>query len=145
MHTRGSSLHWLCNSFTQGEKWKQRPLRSMLPSSRRLSTNCNIVDALEDMLRDRLVCGLWDAVLQRRLLSEKDLTFQRAIDVCQAHEELLNLQRSPAPLTRYKVCQSGRRVSSVDALISQGIAHLRMLSVSHVVSEGTWQRFVRVS
>ena len=90
-------------------------------------------------------CSARESYCQRKTLPEKDLTFQRAIDVCQAHEEPLNLQRSPARLTRYMVCQSGRRVSSVDDLISQGIAHLRMLSVSHVVSEDTWQRFVKVS
>ena len=45
---------------------------------RRLSTNCNvvdaledIVDALEDMLRDRLVCGLWDAALEEAIVRER--------------------------------------------------------------------------
>ena len=63
----------LCNSFnfTQGDKWKQRPLRSMLPSSRRLLTNCNVVDVLEDMLRDRLVCGLRDAALEEAIVRER--------------------------------------------------------------------------
>ena len=63
---------------------------------RQLSTRCNFGDALDDMLWDRLVCGLRDAALLRRILSEKDLTFQHAIDICQAHEvaarDTLNLQ-----------------------------------------------------
>ena len=50
------------------------------------------------MLRDRLVCGLRDTALQRRLLLEKDLTFQHAFDICQVHEvavrDTLNLLMS---------------------------------------------------
>jgi hypothetical protein len=36
---------------------------------RRLSKHCNFGDTLGDMLRDRLVCGLRDTGLQRRLLA----------------------------------------------------------------------------
>ena len=50
------------------------------------------------MLQDQLVCGLRDAELRRRLLSEEDLTFQCAFDICQAHEvaarDTLNLQQT---------------------------------------------------
>ncbi|CAG9822629.1 unnamed protein product [Phaedon cochleariae] len=38
------------------------------------------------MLRDRLVCGVNDSTLQRRLLSEKDLRFKNVYDICLAHE-----------------------------------------------------------
>ena len=88
MQDAACSPHWLCNGFifTQGGKWKQETIPQYVAILRRLSTNCNFADALEDMQQDRLVCGLRDAELQRRLLSEKDLTFQRAFDICQAHE-----------------------------------------------------------
>ena len=38
------------------------------------------------MLRDRLVCGINDQRLQRRLLAESDLTFKKAFDLVQALE-----------------------------------------------------------
>ena len=38
------------------------------------------------MLRDRLVCGISDTRIQRRLLSEPDLTYKRAFELAQAIE-----------------------------------------------------------
>ena len=38
------------------------------------------------MLRDRLVCGINDAAIQRRLLAEKDLDFKKAFEMAQAME-----------------------------------------------------------
>jgi hypothetical protein len=52
----------------------------------RLSEHCNFGDTLEDMLRDRIVCGLRDERIQRRLLAEAKLTFAKAFELCQASE-----------------------------------------------------------
>ena len=38
------------------------------------------------MIRDRLVCGVNEEKIQKRLLSEKDLTYQKAMDLAQAME-----------------------------------------------------------
>ena len=38
------------------------------------------------MLRDRLVCGVKDMQLQRRLLAEPDLTFKKAFELAQSTE-----------------------------------------------------------
>ena len=47
---------------------------------RSLAEHCNFEDAaLENMLRDRLVCGIADRAMQQRLLSEPNLTFKKAI------------------------------------------------------------------
>ena len=43
-----------------------------------LAKFCNYGMALDDMLRDRLVCSINNASIQRRLLSEQDLTFKKA-------------------------------------------------------------------
>ena len=51
---------------------------------RRLSEHCQYGDTLDDMLRDRLVCGIADSRLQRRLLAEPDLTFKKALELAQA-------------------------------------------------------------
>ena len=53
---------------------------------RRLSEHCQYGDTLDDMLRDRLVCGIADSRLQRRLLAELDLTFKKALELAQAQE-----------------------------------------------------------
>ena len=36
---------------------------------------------MEVMIRDRLVCGVMDNKIQRRLLAEKDLTFKKAYEM----------------------------------------------------------------
>ena len=41
---------------------------------------------MDEMLRDRLVCGINDSRLQRRLLTEPGLTFQKALELARAFE-----------------------------------------------------------
>ncbi len=54
---------------------------------RRLSEHCQYGAVLDDMLRDRLVCGVNDSRIQRRLLGEEDgLTFKRAMDIATGME-----------------------------------------------------------
>ena len=53
---------------------------------RSIAKYCNFGDTLETMLRDRIVCEINDAVIQRRLLSEKELTFSKALEVAQGME-----------------------------------------------------------
>ena len=38
------------------------------------------------MLRDRLVCGINNEAIQRRLLSESKLTYEKALEMAQAME-----------------------------------------------------------
>ena len=52
---------------------------------RRLSEHCKF-DSLDEMLRDRLVCGIRDVRVQRRLLAEADLDFKKAFEFAQAAE-----------------------------------------------------------
>ena len=53
---------------------------------RRLSANCNFNATLEDMLRDRVVCGVKDTRIQRRLLCEKTLDFSKTLSLAQSME-----------------------------------------------------------
>ena len=53
---------------------------------KRLSEYCSFGETLDDMLRDRLVCGVRDSRLQRRLLTEKDLTFAKAFELAKLAE-----------------------------------------------------------
>ena len=47
---------------------------------------CDFGAFLEELLRDRLVCGIKDEHIQRRLLAEPNLTFKKAQDIAQALE-----------------------------------------------------------
>jgi len=54
---------------------------------RRLSRTCEFAEEyLSEALRDRLVCGLRSENIQKRLLTETDLTLKRAVQVAQAME-----------------------------------------------------------
>ena len=54
---------------------------------RNLSTDCNFGATLEPMLRDRLVCGVNNDRIQRRLLSERDLNYKKALELAQGMEQ----------------------------------------------------------
>lgn len=53
---------------------------------RELAQHCNYGDKLKEMLRDRIVCGIADDRMQRRLLAESELTFEKALKVALAME-----------------------------------------------------------
>ena len=53
---------------------------------RKLSEHCRFGEQLEDMLRDRMVCGCRDKQLQCRLLSEPDLSYDKAFKMARARE-----------------------------------------------------------
>ncbi|KAK2858314.1 hypothetical protein Q7C36_006233 [Tachysurus vachellii] len=53
---------------------------------RKLAHDCNYGEKLTEMLRDRLVCGINDDRIQRRLLAESELTFEKALKIAQALE-----------------------------------------------------------
>ena len=55
-------------------------------SLRKLAQYCKFGDHLEDALRDRYVCGLQQETIQRRPLSEVDLTYSKAIEIARAIE-----------------------------------------------------------
>ncbi len=46
-----------------------------------LSEFCNFRDTLEVMIRDRLVCGINDAAIQKCLLAESGLTYAKAVEI----------------------------------------------------------------
>eukprot|EP00731_Ephydatia_muelleri_P032474 Em0024g18a len=77
---------------------------------KKLSEHCEFGDSLDNMLRDRLVCGLRDVKVQRRLLAEGKLTFAKAFELAQVAEltdkNVADLQR-PHPEAVHAVKRSG--------------------------------------
>ena len=53
---------------------------------RSLAEFCNFGDTLDVMIRDRLVCGINDTGMQKRLLAEPGLTYVKAVEIAQATE-----------------------------------------------------------
>ena len=68
---------------------------------RKLSEHCDFKANLNDALRDRLVCGIKHGNIQKMLLSESDLTLQKAIDIATAMEtaakDAVELQQQHRP------------------------------------------------
>uniref|UniRef100_A0AAV2JV68 Reverse transcriptase RNase H-like domain-containing protein n=1 Tax=Knipowitschia caucasica TaxID=637954 RepID=A0AAV2JV68_KNICA len=89
--------------------------------SRELAQHCNYGDKLKEMLRYRLVCGIAEDRIQRRLLAEPDLTFEKALKITQAIEtanrDVRDLQptldsaagKNATPMTVHKVGTENKR------------------------------------
>ena len=62
-------------------------MNTFISEIRNLARFCNFGDSLDAMIRDRLVCGINDDQIQKRLLSEGDqLTLTKAVTLAQAME-----------------------------------------------------------
>lgn len=66
---------------TEGESFD-----SFYSDLRRLVKNCNFQDLEERMLRDRIVIGIFDKKVQKKLLESSNLTLDLAVDRCRAAE-----------------------------------------------------------
>ena len=53
---------------------------------KRLALKCEFGVFLEEALRDRLVCGLKNVQIQKKLLTERELTFKKAFETAQSME-----------------------------------------------------------
>ena len=53
---------------------------------RAIAKTCNYGTTLDEMLRDRLVCGIGDEKVQEQLLAKSDLTLQKAMEIAQGIE-----------------------------------------------------------
>ena len=77
---------------------------------RNLAKHCEYGDTLETMLRDRVVCGIRDEKIQRRLLVEKKLTFQKAYEIATAMDVTMKnmtvLQESKSELVNKVMVQA---------------------------------------
>ena len=80
---------------------------------RKLSEHCAFGTTLNDMLRDRLVCGISDQRIQRRLLAEPDLSFDKALELSVAAEaaerNTRELDKGTKPPSVHKLSGSGEQ------------------------------------
>ncbi len=57
-----------------------------LAQMRSLAQHCNYGASLDTMLRDRLVCGINEDSIQKRLLAEPNLTYKKAVELARGLE-----------------------------------------------------------
>ena len=62
------------------------PISVYVAALRKLGEHCVYGDSLNEMIRDRLVCGVNHDTIQPRLLAEKKLIFERAFEIAQSVE-----------------------------------------------------------
>ena len=64
---------------------------SFVTDLRRLVTSCGYgaSQPTESMLRDRIVLGVRDDTIRKKLLATRGLTLQKAVDCCRAHESAI--------------------------------------------------------
>ena len=68
---------------------QQQPGESVaiyLAELRKLAVSCEFGETLDEALRDQLVCGLRNEAYQKRLLSEPELTLDKALQIAQSME-----------------------------------------------------------
>ncbi|MEE4247203.1 MAG: reverse transcriptase domain-containing protein, partial [Kangiellaceae bacterium] len=75
-----------CFRFNSRNRTKGESVSDFMADLRRLAQDCEYGNQLNDMLRDRLVCGIANVQIQKRLLTEKDLTLTKAVKISQAAE-----------------------------------------------------------
>ena len=72
--------------FHSRSRLERENVAEFVAGLRRHSEHCRFGTTLEDMLRDRLVSGMSDDRIQRRLLAERELTFEKAVEIATATE-----------------------------------------------------------
>ena len=84
-HPKPSSIVQRCK-FNSRLRLPNESVSQFVAELRQISEHCDYKATLDDMLRDRLVCGIKEDRIQRRLLAEPGLTFKKAMEVATAME-----------------------------------------------------------
>ena len=68
-------------SFNSRSRKRGKSVATFVADLRRLSEHCDFCKSLGEMLCDRLICGINDDRMQRRLLAESGLTFKKVYEL----------------------------------------------------------------
>ena len=69
------------HKFNMRVRKQGESVAEFLAALRGLSEHCEFGTAIQDTLRDRVVCDIGDRYIQRKLLAEADLTYDKAVDI----------------------------------------------------------------
>ena len=72
--------------FNSRQRLPSESMAEYIAALQKLAEFCNYGESLDEMLRDRFVCGIAHPAVQKRLLAEPDLTLTKAVTVAQAVE-----------------------------------------------------------
>ena len=70
--------------FNVQQRKKGKFVSDYVAALRKLTEFCKFSETLQDMLQDRLVCGINDGRVQHRLLAESKLTYKKALEIAPA-------------------------------------------------------------
>ena len=97
--------------FHQRSQQEIESFQEYVTELKRMAKHCNFRTYLNEALCDRLVCGLRNKAIQKQLLSEAELTFERAIQIAQGME---SAERNCSELHGTEaVCQAKEAIVSV--------------------------------
>ena len=71
--------------FNKRDQLPEESFDAYLSSLRTLSKTCNSGTLEENLIRDRIVVGLKENVVRKRLLQERKLTLKDCIDICKSN------------------------------------------------------------
>ena len=77
---------------------------------RKLASSCQFGTITEEMIRDRLVIGIHDTGKKARMLREKDLSLDKAVDMCKSSE--ITNKQIKSPQHESKQSKEGRASSN---------------------------------
>ena len=101
--------------FNTRDRQPNESIANFMAALREIAQYCNYGSTLDEMLRDRLVSGVQNAVIQKKLLAEKDLTFKSALEIALALEIADKNARELAQSTSMKQA-AGEENNSVNFL-----------------------------
>ena len=121
---------------------------------RKLTEHCNFGESLPEMLRDRLVCGINNKKIQRRLLAERELTLKKAEEIALGEElaakRVVDIQSETTPSSVNQVDAQDKNRLKIRKIVVQIQSVIvvgrnmklqpvdsKMLSVLNVGEEGT--------
>ncbi len=77
---------WERQQLTERKQRSDEPIQEYILELKRMSRYCNFGHTLEERLRDCLVQGVRNETVQRRLFTEKELSWRKACDIAVAME-----------------------------------------------------------
>ncbi|XP_061878364.1 uncharacterized protein K02A2.6-like [Entelurus aequoreus] len=112
--------------FHKRDQGEGETITQYVTDLKKLSEHCEFGAYLQDALRDRLVCGLNSESIKKRLLTEKDLTYQRAVELAVSIE---TVARESQQLS------SSQKVNAVSLSLPPGRKCTRCGRVNHKMEE----------
>ena len=75
------------DKFYERKQHGDEKLSDYIAQLRKLTEHCEFDNFLEQALRDKFVCGLYNTNLRKRLIAERNLTLQKALEISISLEE----------------------------------------------------------